>query len=275
MVRRLLVLMAIALGACTFPEQPLPPGARAYVVHAILDPSQRYQVIHLSITDGSDLGPRELDDADVSISTPDGTRLVARQDSSRDSTGKAIAPLQTYRIDLQATGASLTPGQTYTLRVVIGNSDPITGATTIPGATPVPMNEPENFIKSRDTLRLSWNKAAGARTYEVQVWSVQTYTYYSTYTYTDLRYSAFADTSVTLAGTAKTWTDDDIFPWSYPDSYSKASSRVQVFAVDDNYYEYYRLLGDPFIGAAPSRLHGGLGVFGSVVPVVQRQLTIK
>ena len=46
-------------------------------------------------------------------------------------------------------------------------------------------------------------------------------------------------------------------------------------ADDENYSEYDRLLGGLFIGAAPSRLQRGLGVFGSIVPVVQRQLTIR
>ena len=274
MVTRIGMAIAILLCACTFPEQPLPPGVRMYVVHAVLDPSRRYQVVSLSTTDGPRLDPRDIAGTTVSVIMPDGTPLVARQDSSRDTTGKAIAPLATFRIDLQAAGVALVPGQTYELRVGIPNTDVITGETTIPNAAPAPMPALADFDKLRDTVRLSWTKAEGARTYEVQVWWSQTYTYYGTYTYTDLRYSAYADSSVTLAGTAKNWTNDDIFPTPTGRN-TDVTTRVQVFAVDDNYYEYYRLLGDPFVGAAPSHLKGALGVFGSVVPVAQQQLKVR
>jgi len=43
-----------------------------------------------------------------------------------------------------------------------------------------------------------------------------------------------------------------------------------VRVVDENYYEYYRRVTDPLSGAAPSRLTGAAGVFGSVAPVKKR-----
>lgn len=48
----------------------------------------------------------------------------------------------------------------------------------------------------------------------------------------------------------------------------------RVAAVDSNYYDY-RVLSDPFVRAPPSRLQGGLGVFGSLVPVTVRTLRVQ
>jgi hypothetical protein len=48
-----------------------------------------------------------------------------------------------------------------------------------------------------------------------------------------------------------------------------------VAAVDTNYYQYYRVPGDPFTPAVPSRLTGGLGVFGSVVPVYAKRFSVR
>ena len=265
MVRRIGLALVIAAGACTFPEQPLPPGERQVVVHAILDPSQRYQLVNLSMTDGTVQGPDDVFGADVRITTPDGTELTARQDTIRDQNGKFVYTRPLYRIDLQTLGVALQPGGTYQLRVQTAAGDVITGETTIPTADPAPLPAPVSFVRQRDTLRLSWPPVAGARTYEAQVWTVQ-----SNYYFARLEYTAFFDSTLTLAGTAKTWNDNDVFPAN-----QSATVRVTVYAVDDNYYQYYRLLGDPYIGAAPSRLQGGVGVFGAVVPVAQRQLTIK
>jgi hypothetical protein len=267
MVKRLGLIGCLAVAACSFPEQPLPPGERLVVVHAVLDPSQRYQLINLSMSDGREDELSQLLDATVKLTTPDGVELVARQDTIRDQNGKFLHTRPLYRIDLQSAGTSLVPGGTYTLNVQTIVGDIITGQTTIPSASPASLPPATEFVRKRDTVRLSWSPVPGARTYEVQVWSTQTY---QQYTFTRLQYTAFRDTTLSLAGTAKDWEDGDVFP---NDPYTTA--RVIVYAVDDNYYHYYRRLGDPFIGAAPSRLTGGVGVFGAIVPILQRQLTLK
>lgn len=266
MVRLALAAVAIALMGCTFPEQPIPPGDPQLVVHAILDPSQRYQNIHLDMTDGFSGDFPAL--TSVAIVTPDGTTLMAHRDSLPNSQGKATGVLSDYRVDLQAAGVSLIPGGKYQLHIALANGNVVTGETTIPNGSPASLPAPLSFVRARDTLQLSWDRVPGARTYEVQVWSAFELLDGSHYIFGSLRYTAFADTSVTLAGSAHNWEDNEIFG-------PNTSTRVVVYAVDDNYYEYYRLLGDPFIGAAPTRLSGGLGVFASMIPVAQRQLTVK
>ena len=267
MVKRLALIGCLTVAACTFPEQPLPPGERQVVVHAVLDPSQRYQTINLTMSDGRNDESGDLNNAIVTLTTPDGVELIARLDTVRGQNGEFIATKPPYRIDLQATGVSLVPGGTYSLRVQTTAGDDITGSTTIPSASPASLPPATDFVRRRDTVRLSWSSVPGARTYEVQVWSTQTY---QQYTFTRLQYTAFRDTTLSLAGTAKDWEDGDVFP---SDPFTTA--RVIIYAVDDNYYHYYRRLGDPFIGAAPSRLTGGVGVFGAIVPILQRQLTLK
>jgi hypothetical protein len=267
MVKRLALIGCLALGACSFPEQPLPPGERQVVVHAVLDPSQRYQLINLSMSDGRQAESDEVLNASVNLTTPDGIELTARQDTIRDQNGKFLHTRPLYRIDLQSTGVSLVPGGKYALRVQTTVGDVITGETTIPSAAPAALPPATDFVRNRDTVKLAWGPVPGALTYEVQVWSTQTYQQYS---YTRLEYTAFRDSTLSLAGTAKDWEDNDVFP---NDPFTTA--RVIIYAVDDNYYHYYRRLGDPFIGAAPSRLTGGVGVFGAIVPILQKQLTLK
>ena len=267
MVKRLALIGCLTVAACTFPEQPLPEGERQVVVHAVLDPSQRYQLINLSMSDGRDDDSGDLYNATVTLTTPEGVELIARQDTMRDVNGQFLYTRPLYRIDLQTAGVTLAPGGTYSLHVQTTVGDDITGSTTIPSASPASLPPATEFVRKRDTVRLSWSSVPGARTYEVQVWSTQTY---QQYTFTRLQYTAFRDTTLSLAGTAKDWEDGDVFP---SDPFTTA--RVIIYAVDDNYYHYYRRLGDPFIGAAPSRLTGGVGVFGAIVPILQRQLTLK
>lgn len=261
MVRRITLAALLAASACTFPEQPLPPGDRRVVVHAVLDASRSVQVVAISMSDGSEVNPGDLDDAEVIITTPDGVQLTARQDTASDP-HDPFRP-EHYRIDLQAAGHALIPGGTYQLRVTTRLGEVITGATTIPQAIPVALAPLAQFTRLSDTLGLEWAPVTGARTYEVQVW--QRYPYVGAMP--NLQHIEFTDHGLRLPGTNKSF-DQDVFV-------AETRAFVYVLAVDANYYEYYRLLADPLIGAPPSRLSGGLGVFGSVVPVVRLQLDVK
>jgi hypothetical protein len=275
MVRRIGVVALLAAAACSVPEQPIPVTVRELVVHAILDPSLRYQTVTLSMTSGAKIDPGELDSAVITLTTPDGTVLTARQDASRDTT-RTDFPVNfptnpTYRIDLQAAGVSLAGGGRYRLSVVTRAGSVVTAETTIPSATPVPLPALEPFQRLQDTVRLSWSPVAGAYGYEAQVWNESVIQvieeHYAFYDTRRLRYTAFLDSALTLAGTARHF-DDDVF-------FRENNSMVVVYAVDANYYAYYRAIGDLFAGAMPSRLEGGLGVFGSVVPIAQRRLAVK
>jgi hypothetical protein len=142
-----------------------------------------------------------------------------------------------------------------------------TGTTTIPQAElPSSVEEFNEFDRSRDTLRLVWPRALGARSYQVAIRSDFT-THGKTFAYDT--YTQFADTSVTIAGTARTLDNNPVF-------YDETTATITVAAVDDNYYEFYHPTVDPFAGAPPSRLTGALGFFGSVAPVlIRRYLNVR
>jgi hypothetical protein len=256
MVRRAILAVVAAAAACSFPEQPIPQGVNDVVVHAALDPSRFYQTVALSTTHG----PFEpQDSAEVQLTMPDGTVQTGRQ--VKPSQGD-YSPAAEYRFE---PGSQFAPGGTFQLRVVTAHGDTITGQTTVPSAAPASLVMLGPFNRASDTLRFSWPRVPGARAYEVQVWMKQSYgSYYST----QLTYKAFGDTSISLAGIAKRFDDTDVFSAS-------GTAYVFVYAVDDNYYEYYRVPGDPYMGAVPSHLKGGLGFFGAMVPVARYTFDVR
>jgi hypothetical protein len=245
-----MVAMGLAMGACTFPEVPIDPGPPQMVVHAVLDPSHYGQVIQVGFTDGS-YQNGVFPAITATVTTPDGVVMTA------DNTG---------RFEPNAYGVTLTPGATYTLRVTSSAGHVVTGTTTIPNAEAVSLTPPfEPFIRSTDTLRMSASAVEGAASFELNVNT----RFSSQSSYSNAVYHAFSNGTVTLAGTARSPLEDErlflVGGWTV----------VVLCAVDVNYYEYYRVLSDPFAGAAPSRLAGGLGVFGSVVPVIVRRVDVR
>lgn len=264
---RLAILAILCLAACTVPEDPLPPSERRLIVHAVLDPASRVQMIELSATHGRNSLLDDIEGATVVVMTPDGTPLVARRDETRESEyGHSYTP-PIWRLDLVAHGIDLIPGGTYQLRVETRVGDVVTGTTTIPQASPASMvKSTDFFLRERDTLRLSWPAVSGARTYDALIYA--SYQFSATESFKSLTYQRFAETSLTVPGTARSLDSDIVFS-------QNTNAIVVVLAVDVNYYEYYRLHGDPFIGAPPSRLSGGLGVFGSVVPILIREFPVR
>jgi hypothetical protein len=134
----------------------------------------------------------------------------------------------------------------------------------MPHAVAVAPADTETFDAGRDSLRLAWTPIQGAASYEVRirpVWGQGGCCY-------DVDYSAFADSTFVLSGRATTIFDDPIF-------LTHSVVTATVAAVDANYYEYFRVLSDPFVGAPPSRLRGAVGVFGSLVVVNRRTLKVQ
>jgi hypothetical protein len=266
MVNRAFVLVTLlGLGACTFPEVPLPAGERQIVVHAVLDPTSGVQTVQLSGTAGANYAPGTFDGATVAIVMPDGREVIGVQDSmylpSRYNPVQDTIRLPIYHVRLKDIGLRIEPGQTYGLRVVTTVGDTITGTTTVPLAPPGTLQvDAVGFVRDLDTLRLGWSDIPLTRTFEVQIWAGETYSV--------LTRSVFSRPGTfTLAGNAASLEGSDIFR-------AHSVTTVVVLAVDANYYEYYRDLGDPFVGSPPGRLKGGRGVFGSVVPIIMRQFKV-
>jgi hypothetical protein len=191
--------------------------------------------------------------ASVSIVTPSGRELAATEDRFDDTSGGIYGQ---YRVSLDRYGESLVPGSIYTLHITTSIGEVVTGTTTVPRAAAATPSATETFDDNRDTLRLHWPIVDGARSYEVRIQSRYK------------PYVLFADSAATIAGEARSVDNDPIFA---PGSLAT----VTVSAVDANYYDYYRATTDPFTGAPASRLTGGIGVFGSLVPLTVRRLNVR
>jgi hypothetical protein len=266
-----LVLLLVAGTACTFPEKQIAPGEKHLVIHAVLNLGAQDQRILVDYSDVGDSITGSVLGALVSITTPEGVRMVGIQDSVAlyyDTTRRV--PAGGYRISPEAYGVTLMPGAKYRLDVHTPAGEDATGTTTIPQATAVATpTVGELFRWARDTLRLSWPAVPGAQSYQVEVVSTFVGSQDGFQSPQSQRYLAFHSHQLTLAGSARQPLDGGyIFVRS-------SHTTVSVFAVDINYYHYYRVLSDPLSGAAPSHLIGALGVFGSIVPIVARRLDVR
>jgi hypothetical protein len=253
------------LAACNL-EEPLPDPGRQLLVHAILDPAAQNQIITLDWSGAGHRGP--IDSATVTITTPDGRVLQATNDVMERQFDRDHRRHGFYRIDLRSAGASLVPGGSYSLRVRTPDGTEASGTTTIPQASPV-ADDSTNVIvlnRSRDTVRARWPRVAGAKSYHVLVRNYSAAVADGAFQFTT--YSVFADTSISLAGTARSFESDDVFE-------PRHIAIVTVCAVDDNYYTYYHSTIDPFAGAPPSRLTGAIGVFGAIVPVFIQRYDVR
>jgi hypothetical protein len=239
------VCVAFVAGACVT-RTPLESTTSTIVVHGVLNAVQDDQIIAVQRTTQGVPAAWPVDSATVTITGPDGIAMtgVEGQDSSLT---------RVYRVTLSKFHEQLTPGGTYRLHVRLKTGEEVTGTTTIPNAQPVlspiailPFNE------MTDTIKLSWPAVPGASSYEVRVQS------------TAGVYALFADTSVVLPGTMRSFNGTAVFA-------NGLNHTVVVSAVDANYYQYYRTTSDPFSGATvQGNLWGAEGVFGSLVIVAVR-----
>jgi hypothetical protein len=163
-----------------------------------------------------------------------------------------------YEIEAPGAIPMVASGGTYSLHVRTPSGEEVSGTTTIPASGAFSVPAVTVFFRLRDTLRLSWPRVPGARSYEVVIQSERSGAVYRTFT----------DTAVAIAGTALTIAGDEVF-------YAGDDVAVMVSAVDANYYDYYRAQSDPFAGVAPSHLIGAVGVFGSLVPILGAQLRVR
>jgi len=242
-------LSAVVAAACEPPLEPIATQASQVLVHAVLDLGTPDQVVLLERT----VGIAGIDGALVTISTLAGGTVQAAEGSPSVPT--------IYRFRMSEVPGGLNPGDTYTLRVVTRNGDTVTGVTKVPNTiTALPPSVIRSFNRQTDTLRLDWPRVNGAASYQVSV--------YSEVDRERFVYSVFADTTIMIPGTARTLENDPVFPRG-------VRIRVVVAAVEENYYTYFHASVDPFAGAPPSRLTGALGVFGAVVPVINRLYDVQ
>ncbi len=233
------------------------PTASEFIVHAVLDGNLRDQYVIVQRTNGIISAQAPVTGAQVTITAPDGRELIADEvrDSAAIFAARSYQPRVTtvYRISLDKYGVALVPGGTYRLRVRIpADKAEIMGSTVMPAILPAPPNSPVPvvFTRSRDTLSLSWKEVAHAQGYVVT---------FSSPAETEV---VFADSSLTLAGTARV--------------FRIGMNSVVVSAVDVNYYDYFRRSSDVFSGSGLiNHLEGGTGVFGSISRLSTMTLDVR
>jgi hypothetical protein len=182
----------------------------------------------------------------VTLTMPDGSTLVAREDNTTRPDGKGQG---IYRFALP--GSSLQRNATYRLTVRTTGGDMLSAETSVPDGTPVTTASLGTMDRSRDTLLLSWPASATARSYFVRVETP--YGPRSFFT---------ESTQVRLPGLLRNVDLQDLQHVFFP-GFMQA---ITVSAVDSNYYDWYRTHNDVLSGEGLiNRVTGGLGVFGSLV----------
>ena len=237
---------------CDQPTDPIDRPERRILVHAVLDAGTLLQRVKVQYVDGN-FGHRlaNIGNAIVTITTPTGAIFV----------GDEVADGAEYQfIGLGGSTANLLASGTYTLHILTPAGEEVVGTTTMPTYTDLPeaVFVIQPFHRETDTLRLEWKRVPRAARYEV---AVESFVRAGNTGFNQL-YSTFADTSITIGGKARTLENDLVFAGEV--------ATIVVSAVDDNYYTYYHASVDPFAGAPPSRLTGAIGVFGAMVPIVNR-----
>lgn len=255
-------MLALLLAACEIEKVGIPPTDAQVALHAVLSASAPSQVVLLERTRNgtlaitapsfevpdpvlSDEGIAESN-AVVTLTTPGGTTLVAREDAAvrSDRKGRGV-----YRFDLP--GDSLERGGRYELMVRTSRNEVLTAATSVPAGFAVLAAVPATFDRVKDTLVLEWPHAPGARSYFVRI-----------ETPFGPR-SFFTDsTRVRLTGELRN-IDVDVLPRVFIPGFPQA---VTVSAVDSNYYDWFRTHSSAISGTGLiDRVAGGIGVFGSLV----------
>src|SRR5690242_14685421 len=158
--------LAVALPiACINLEDPTAGNASQLVVQGVLDLRAAQQtVLVFRARTGSDAWnsadeDEPVDGAEVTITTPAGVTVRS-----------GLANPGTYPfLRLDTASIQLTPGGSYMLHVRTPQGEEVTGTTTVPFAPAELVPPPEPFDRAIDTLRLSWPRVPGARSYEVFV----------------------------------------------------------------------------------------------------------
>lgn len=250
------------LGACELEKVGIPRTESRVSMHAVLSASAPTQVVLLERTrNGSvsiiappfDLGDPIVSDegiadtgATVSLTTPAGQTLVAREDRVVRGDGKGGG---IYRFALP--GPSLVRGGMYRLTVLTAKGETLTAETSVPDGDPAFAPTQRIFDRVQDTVILDWPATSGARSYFVRIETPFG------------PMSFFTDsTRVRLTGALRNL-NLQALPRVFFPGFPQA---VTVSAVDSNFYDWYRTNNDPFSGRGLiSRVIGGFGVFGSLV----------
>jgi len=274
--RLVLLVATVGLGGCELSQVTVDTPEAAVVVHSVLNADAEEQVIlvessltgRVEIDSSAKFDPADpirsaggspISGADVRLFVGSDTGGVRARETLtiRGGTGRYTVP---------RAALAIRPGERYRLRIRTPSGREVTGETLVPGApadwTPGKgvTTVPVTFARDRDTLRLSWSASTGARTYAVRVetpfgpWAL------------------FSDSlRFALAGSLR-----NFFAPGLPSVFLPGFRQtVNVVAVDRNFFDYNRSGNDPFGGTGLiSSVRGGLGLFGSMVGLLRRDVSV-
>lgn len=274
------LLVAGGLAACELDEVAVPVGTPRPVVHLVLNPQIGIRIpfrvlLERTLTGRVNTSERSFDPENP-IVTGGGDPITGARVEIRDLTtglDSAVAiDLTENRTDDKYRGVyefensscgpfhcpdhgiTLVRGRTYAIRVTTPNNEVVTGVTTIPSAVARPDTGLRRvFNAETDTYVFSWPAAEGLRRYALQL---------------ETPYGPFqvftAAESLAVSGALRNF-QQDRFPRVFVPGFLQG---LHAFAVDPNYYDYYRSSNNHFTGEGlVSRLEGGSGLFGAMIPI--------
>jgi len=266
--RAMWAALALSLAGGCLEHTPLGPGSDVVVVHAVLNPTTAVQHIAVRRSGIASIGGTAVHGATVTLTAPDGTIRVATE---------ASQPFAEPNVDARYDVAvdSLTAGKPYHLRVVTADGTIAEGDAIVPATPPMRTGPELRLDRTRDTLRLGWPRVAGARAYEVRIFTPRDSTGLGFVDTPNGRvylppddFLAYVDTSVAIVGTERRK--------NVPVFLAGVHYDVIVSAVDDHYYDYFAHDSDPYTPTAlPSSLRGGVGVFGAIVPILRQSVVVE
>ncbi len=267
--------LTLLLGACELATETVASPRALVVVHAVLNPDVDEQVILVE----SSLTGRVRIDSTLRFDPLDPIRTAGGEPLNRadvrlfregDSVGVEATETElnglTGRYVVSRARMAIEPGRTYRLRVRTADGREVTGETRVPSAeanwTPGlgTVAQRVTFNRSNDTLQLQWTAVPDARTYAIRVETPNG------------PWFLFSDsTRFALSGQLR-----NFFVGGLPSVwYPGFDQIVSVAAVDRNFYDYNRSGNDPFGGTGLiSSVRGGLGLFGSALAVLRREVTV-
>lgn len=269
------VLMTSIAGGCEIKGTTAPDLEPRVVVHAVLNPTSGVQTIlvertlrSISPNAGETRQFEPIGNARVVIYGPRGDSAVATR------AGGVGVSIGTYRVssvtitdgsagNVQPNVLRIRPGERYRLRVetTIGTA---VGETTIPVSGPVD-GARRTFNLDRDTLRANVANVRNAAGF------------YLRHETTRAAHERYVTTLGDALVRPMSGADDTDWSFSFADEaiYPGLAQRFTLVAVDSNYFRYYVASFDPFgDDTRGNTLTGGVGLFGSVAPVMSKVLDL-
>lgn len=261
----------LVLAACRFDKITIPPTQASVVVHAVMNPSTLTQIVLVERTlSGVETVRDSVFNPGDPIASDGGIPVHGAIVEISDSAGAIVRGVEdagpvagrgtgVYRLTFRT---PIRPGGLYRLRVLTPQGEEVTGETRVPGgASPTPIGSVSRTLnRDHDTLAIGWPTVANARAYAVRVESP-----YGPY------FLFSNSTTVRFPGDAR-----NLFANNFEHLFIPGFRQdVSIGAVDSNFYDYYRTNNDPFTGTGIiNRLDGGIGLFGSLLPVSSGTLNV-